>query len=1094
MRVIKNKKFKKKLIQTLNALVYLKKLTMQKYQKLTDIDHVLKKPDMYLGPVDAAEATHWILRDERMVESTGPFIAGLFKMGDEALVNARDHVLRMAGVQPVTYIDVTLIDGVFTIENDGAGIDVEMHPDHKVYVPELIFAHLRTSTNYDDTEKRIVGGKNGYGIKLAFIWSSTGSVETVDSTRQLKYTQSFHNNLSVIEPPVIKACKKKSYTRISFKPDYVRFNLPGLSEFHFEVFKRRVYDLAAVTSVKVSFNGVAVPVKTFSHYVDLYLGPKTGTKRVSESWERWEYAVAASDHFTHVSFVNGIHTAKGGKHVDYVVGQIVRKVVAHIKLKKKVDVKPGVLREHLSVFLQCTIENPSFDSQTKDCMTSPVSSFGSSCEVSDKFCEKVAALVLDDVLAITQAKETQQAKKHDGAKTRTIRGIPKLVDANYAGTAKSGQCTLILCEGDSAKAGVVSGLSREDRNIFGVYPMRGKTLNVRDQPLKKVTENKEIHELMQVLGLEFGKVYGPEEVKTKLRYGHVLFMTDQDLDGHHIKGLGINVFDSLWRSLAQHPDFLGYMNTPIIKARKGTKEELFYSDAQFQAWRESNDTSKWTIKYYKGLGTSTASEFKEYFKTKKMVHYAWEDESADVIDMAFNPKRADNRKEWLKAYDRKMSLDTTRDLVSYQEFVNVDLRSFSTYDNERSLGSVVDGMKPSQRKVLYSAFKKNLKGEIKVAQFSGYVSEHAAYHHGEQSLNGTIVGMAQNFMGSNNINLFEPLGQFGTRLQGGKDSASERYIFTKLNPIARKLFPSEDDAVLEYRDDDGFTVEPEYYVPILPMILVNGCKGIGTGFSTDIPSFNPQQLQRYLEARLKGKPFHESFVPFYRGFKGTIEPMGEKFLCRGVFSVSDVKVHVTELPVGTWTDDYKEFLEGLMGTVVKEYTDHSTDTVVDLVIKLVAPIEDVEKTLKLTTTRSLSNMHLFDASGKLKKYASIESILDDYYDVRLKTYDLRKAALLKAWTASLLKISNKVRYIRGVLDDSLDLRKKSSADIQDMLRTAGLDELDGSYSYLIKMPMDSVSEENVQALKDEKRKMKDMVDELGATSAEKLWLNELAAL
>jgi len=210
--------------------------------------------------------------------------------------------------------------------------------------------------------------------------------------------------------------------------------------------------------------------------------------------------------------------------------------------------------------------------------------------------------------------------------------------------------------------------------------------------------------------------------------------------------------------------------------------------------------------------------------------------------------------------------------------------------------------------------------------------------------------------------------------------------------------------------------------------------------------------------------------------------------------VSDVKVHVTELPVGTWTDDYKEFLEGLMGTVVKEYTDHSTDTVVDLVIKLVAPIEDVEKTLKLTTTRSLSNMHLFDASGKLKKYASIESILDDYYDVRLKTYDLRKAALLKAWTASLLKISNKVRYIRGVLDDSLDLRKKSSADIQAMLRTAGLDELDGSYSYLIKMPMDSVSEENVQALKDEKRKMKDMVDELGATSAEKLWLNELAAL
>lgn len=1064
---------------------------MHKYQKLTDIDHVLKKPDMYLGPVDAADATHWVLRDDKMVEVTSPFIAGLFKMGDEALVNARDHVLRMTGVQPVTYIAVTIEDGVFTIENDGAGIDVEMHPEG-VYVPELIFAHLRTSTNYDETEKRLVGGKNGYGIKLAFIWSSTGSVETVDATRQLKYTQHFHRNLSVIDPPVIKPCKKKSYTRISFKPDYSRFGLPGLSEFHYDVFKRRVYDLAAVTNVKVTFNGVAVPVKTFANYVDLYLGPKTTTKRVSESCERWEYVFAASDHFAHVSFVNGIHTAKGGKHVDYIVGQVVRKVVAHIKNKKKVDVKPGVLREHLSVFLQCTIENPSFDSQTKDCMTSPFSAFGSTCDVSDKFCEKVAALVLEDVLAITQAKETQQAKKHDGAKTRTIRGIPKLVDANFAGTAKSGQCTLILCEGDSAKAGVVSGLSREDRNVFGVYPMRGKTLNVRDQPIKKVTENKEIHELMQVLGLECGKVYGPEDVRTKLRYGRVLFMTDQDLDGHHIKGLGINIFDTLWRSLAQHPDFLGYMNTPIIKARKGSKEEMFYSDAQFQAWREGTDSSKWTIKYYKGLGTSTAAEFKEYFKTKKMVHYAWEADSADAIDMAFNPKRADNRKEWLKSFDRKSSLDTSRSSVSYQEFVNVDLRSFSTYDNERSIPSVVDGLKPSQRKVLYSAFKKNLKGEIKVAQFSGYVSENAAYHHGEQSLNGTIVGMAQNFVGSNNVNLFEPLGQFGTRLQGGKDSASERYIFTKLSPLARKLFPSDDDAVLEYRDDDGFTVEPEYYVPVLPMILVNGCKGIGTGFSTDIPSFDPAQLRRYLDGRLRGEPFTESFVPFYRGFKGVIEPLGDKFVCRGVHTVTDLKVHVTELPVGTWTDDYKEFLEGLMGTVVKEYTDHSTDTVVDIVVKLVAPVDDVEKTLKLATTRSLSNMHLFDAAGRLKKYGSIEDILDEYYAVRLETYAKRKTALLKTLTASLVKMSNKVKYIRGVLDDSLDLRKKSSEAIREMLQKAELDELEGSYAYLTKMPMDSVSEENVDALKAEKRKVKETVEQLEGTSSEKLWLTELS--
>ena len=1067
---------------------------MHKYQKLTDIDHVLKKPDMYLGPIDAAEATQWVLRNDKMTEVTDQFVAGLFKMGDEALVNSRDHVLRMADVQPVTYIDVQLIDGVFTIENDGAGIDVEIHPEYGIYIPELIFAHLRTSTNYDESEKRIVGGKNGYGIKLAFIWSSTGSIETIDATRQLKYTQSFHRNLSIIDKPVIKSSKKKSYTRISFKPDYSRFGLPGLSEFHADVFKRRVFDIAAVTRVKVTYNGVAVPVKTFAHYIELYLGPKDTVKRVSESCERWEYAVALSDHFVHVSFVNGIHTAKGGKHVDYIVGQIVRKVTAYIKLKKKVDVKPGVLREHLSLFLHCTIENPSFDSQTKDCLTSPFSTFGSTCDVSDKFAEKVAAIVMTDVLAITQAKETAQAKKHDGAKTRTIRGIPKLVDANYAGTIKSGQCTLILCEGDSAKAGVVSGLSREDRNLFGVYPMRGKTLNVRDESIKKITENKEIRELMQVLGLECGKVYGAEDVTTKLRYGRVLFMTDQDLDGSHIKGLGINVFDTLWRSLAQHPQFLGYMNTPIIKARKAAKEVLFYNDAQFQEWRAATDASKWTIKYYKGLGTSTASEFKEYFKTKKVVHYAWGEDSADALDMVFNKKRADDRKRWLELYERERVLDTGRLSVSYKEFVDLDLVHFSTYDNERSIPSVVDGLKPSQRKVLYGAFKKNLKSEIKVAQFSGYVSEHAAYHHGEASLNGTIVGMAQDYVGSNNINLLEPNGQFGTRLQGGKDSASERYIFTKLSTITRKLFPVDDDAVLEYRDDDGYAVEPEYYVPVLPLVLVNGCKGIGTGFSTDVPAFNPAQLKRYLETRLHGKEFTEQFIPFYRGFKGAVEPRDAKFVCRGTYEQKDLQIHVTELPVGTWTDDYKEFLEGLIGTVIKDYSDHSTDMVVDITIKLLAKVDDIEKTLKLTTTRSLSNMHLFDPTGKLKKYGSVESILDDYYGVRLRTYALRKSALLKTYSAALLKLVNKVRYIRGVLDDSIDLRKKSSETILEMLHAAELNEIDGSFAYLIKMPMDSVSEENVEALKAERRKLKERVELLEGTTEERMWLDELAAI
>ena len=285
--------------------------------------------------------------------------------------------------------------------------------------------------------------------------------------------------------------------------------------------------------------------------------------------------------------------------------------------------------------------------------------------------------------------------------------------------------------------------------------------------------------------------------------------------------------------------------------------------------------------------------------------------------MVFNKKRANDRKNWLSTYNRNNYLDTSKSNITYNDFINNDLIHFSKYDNDRSIPNISDGLKISLRKILYSAFKKNLKTEIKVAQFSGYVSEHSGYHHGESSLNGAIVNMAQKFVGSNNINLFEPKGQFGTRLQGGKDSASERYIFTNLNPLTRLIYPELDDNILDYINDDGDYVEPIYYVPIIPMILINGTKGIGTGFSTDIMSYNPIKIIDYLEGMLKKVDESElktiNIEPYYNGFKGTIKPLDEenkKYLIKGIYEIVDTdKIRITELPIGTWTQDYKEFLE-----------------------------------------------------------------------------------------------------------------------------------------------------------------------------------------
>ena len=846
-------------------------------QQKTDKQHILDNPDTYIGSVENIDADMWIMSEdgERIIEKNIHFIPGLFKLFDEGIVNCRDHVVRMQtrineksdNALPVTHIDVSIeADGTITMINDGNGIDVAQKDG--VWIPELVFGHLRTSTNYNKDEKKIVGGKNGFGFKLVLIWSSYGRIETVDHIRGLKYVQEYKNNLDEICKPTITKCKNKPYTKITFKPDYHRFGIAGPTPDVISLFKKRVYDISAITDkgLKVKYNEGLVPIKNFQQYVDLYIGEKSTAPRVYEdSGDRWAYAVALTptNEFVQVSFVNGIHTAKGGKHVEYILNQITRKLVDFIEKKKKVKVNPNSIKEQLILFLRCDIENPAFDSQTKDYMNTPSVKFGSKCDVSDKFIEKIAKMgVMDAALQLTEVKENKAAKKTDGVKSKSVRGIPKLTDANWAGTDKSENCIIIFCEGDSAKAGIISGLSSDDRNIIGVYPMKGKILNVRGEATKKVSENKEIAEIKKILGLETGKKYDTiEDVNKCLRYGKVLFMTDQDLDGSHIKGLGINLFQSEWPTLASIPGFIGFMNTPILKAKKGQVELDFYNNGEFNTWKEENDIHGWKIKYYKGLGTSTGKEFREYFEKKKIVGFQHSDQSDDAIDMVFNKKRADDRKDWLKFYDRDAYLDTAKTNVSYEEFINRELIHFSKYDCDRSIPNLMDGLKISLRKILFAAFKKNLTTEIKVAQFSGYVSEQSGYHHGEASLNGAIVGMAQNFVGSNNINLLMPNGQFGTRLQGGKDSASERYIFTQLSKITRSIYPAADDNVLTYLNDDGLPVEPIYYAPIIPMILVNGSKGIGTGFSTDIMCYNPLQIIDYLKNKLTCVDAAIEFVP-----------------------------------------------------------------------------------------------------------------------------------------------------------------------------------------------------------------------------------------
>jgi len=1074
---------------------------LSQYVMRNEHDHVLLNPDTYVGSVENVETDNWILKDGKIKMESIHYNPALLKLFDELIVNANDHYIRTKSSEnPVTHIQVIIDNGTITIINDGEGIDIAKHPEHDMYIPQLIFATLRTSRNFNTEEKRIVGGKNGFGVKLVFIWSTFASIECVDATRQLKYTQTFSDNLKTINPPVIKPCKKKSYTSITFKPDYARLKLSGLEPTMLSLIERRIYDIASLTdkSVKVSYNGTVVPIKSMTNYVDLFVGPKSETPRSQFTCDRWDVIVCKSpnEEFVSISYVNGIHTGKGGTHVNYILNQLLKKLILYIKQKKKVDVKPTTLKEHLMIFIQCSIENPSFDSQTKDYLNTPSSSFGSSCELSDKFIEEIAKKGLMELaLTITKTKEMVTAKKSsDGSKTRKIVGIPKLIDANYAGTTKSTKCTLILCEGDSARSAILSGFTSDDRNVYGVYPLRGKLLNVRDESITTISNNKEIKELMTILGLKYGKEYN-EETISELRYAHVLFMTDQDLDGSHIKALIINLIACLWPSLLKYPDFIGFMNTPIIKAAKGNLEMCFYNEEQYMSWKESSPKG-WNVKYYKGLGTSTSTEFKKYFKDKKIVHFTMTPECCGQLDMVFNKKRSNDRKSWLEQYVPQ-TLNTDVHNISYTELINKEVIKFSKYDCDRSIPNMMDGFKISQRKIFYCALLKPLTHEIKVAQFSGYVSEKSSYHHGEASLNGAIVNMAQNFVGSNNINLLKPNGQFGTRLQGGKDSASERYIFTQLSKCTRYIFRKEDDDILNYLSDDGTSIEPDFYGPIIPMILANGCNGIGTGFSTKIPCYNPRDLIDYLKNMLLFEPTQYNIKPHYRGFKGTIEEEKEtsgKYIIKGVYTVKDLQVTITELPIGMWTDTYKQFLEDSLGTLIKDYTDKSTDVDIHIVVTMLTQSTSLETDLKLTTSISTTNMHLINAKNQLRKYKTVYEIIDEYAEVRLQMYTVRKTHLMDKLNKLLVEITHKVKFIHGVLKGKIDLRNKKQEEITKMLSDFELVQHEGNYHYLTKMSMDSVSNENVKYLEGELAKLTKEKSLLLSTTERQMWLNELEEL
>ena len=1190
-----------------------KRTVEEQYSRKTPLEHVLLRPGMYVGPTEPMPPNNcWVLdpmpssttineaneiqknseklngnaTDQHhytMIEKEQSLIPALQKIFDEILVNATDNHLR--NPKTCTRLEVSIDPGndvdnrepTVRIWNNGKGIPIHIHKEENMYVPEMLFGHLLTGSNFDDSEKRLTGGRHGYGAKLSNIFSKRFTIDTVDSKRKLRYTQTWNSNMTQAGTPEITKLDSsgtiEDYTCITFVPDMERLsgglNTTTINDQDYALMCRRVVDAAgcAAGKLQVFLNGQDVSINSFGDYVNLYRSGKEESTKMffTNIGSRWNVGVGVSESnsFASVSFVNGMATSRGGTHVNALVNQVTKYIQERAT---KIDpslfnvITPGLVKRNLFLACNAYIENPTFDSQMKEYLTSSPSNFGSSYSLSEKFLKELIQSeedggpgIVEEVLRAAKGRQQANLFKQVGGKKgkRQLLSIPKLEDAHNAGSKDALDCTLILTEGDSAKALAVAGLEKIGRENFGVFPLRGKFLNVRHATVEQLSKNAEVKALISILGLDFDKEYDTIEEREDLRYGHVMLMTDQDTDGSHIKGLVMNFFRHFWPKLLKptvdqpfEKPFLSSFLTPLLKAtRKKRKRTIsFYSMAEYNAWRTSllddnDDISNWKVKYYKGLGTSTPVEAKEYFAEfdKHHVQFRWKSElDGELLDKVFDKDRAADRRSWISnEYDPEATItyETTEssNQVTYEDFVNKEMIHFSNSDNIRSLPNVIDGLKPSQRKVLHACFKRKLKSEIKVAQLSGYCAEHTAYHHGEASLQSTIIGMAQNFVGSNNLNLLVPSGQFGTRLVGGDDAASPRYIFTHLSPIARYLFPEDDDVLLDYLEDDGQGIEPRFFCPVIPLLLVNGAQGIGTGWSTFIPQHEPMSVLDYIRAKLDKKLSLPRIEPHVNGFQGTIERQESCYTSYGKIEILDSKtVHIDELPVGVWTNRYKAFLLKMQSKgLIVDFKENHTTTKVSFTVKLKASQlhrmqqSGLEHAFKLKSNLQLTNMNAFDAHGGIQKFESAESIADAYFPTRLSLYDDRKSVLMSEMNYKSALLENKARFIQLVSEGQIDLvgGRLSEENTVSVLKSHGFNTMrelkllrndnslhknsdltldnktgEASFDYLFKMPLSSLTSDKMSILTQDASETKANLNSIRDLRSEELWLSDLEKL
>ena len=993
----------------------------------------IKKRSMWAGSKKNQTIDMYMYINNKFTMQSVKYPPAMYKCIDEIIVNAIDHYVCTG---EVSCINITLNkNGVITVMNDGPGIEIKKVKNlnnKEMYTVQLIFSEMLSGSNLDD-EFRIVGGQNGLGAKITGVYSKWMKVITVDAAKKKMLTQMFRNGLEIVEEPKITTCNTPPYTEISFLLDYKQFDLGvSFSKYYptlYNLIMTRAVYAAAYTNICVKFNDKKIHYPHYKDFVYNFVNDIAYCKVpyvVGKKTLKWEVAIGISNQKEqHIGMVNGI-CCHDGTHFKYITGKIIEYVKPKVEkiITKDRKFNKNIVLNNMFVFAKCTVPNPDFSSQSKDILTTPIESF-KTIDFPTSFYKNVWELLKTNIINQFIAKQLGNDKSRT---TRSKLNVAKYREANFCRSVnKFHKCGLIIAEGDSAmgtaREGLLAGVDPYfNYDYFGTFciqgvPMNGlkesSIMNNRVIPKDTIKKNERLSSLIKVLGLNFHKTYETDKEFKTLRYGFIVGLVDQDLDGFNIFGLLCTFFMTYWPKLVER-GFIRRINTPLIRAYPKNRKRLvkeFYSETEFNKWSSQFDRKKLTamynIKYYKGLGTHKEAykEVSNMFKNikHKICTYVLDRHAIDNMHIYYgkNPKLRKN------ALVTKVVGDATTGIIKkpLSEQFNVDTKLYQIYNISRKARNIIDGFITSHRKVFFTARQLG-KREIKVQGLSGETVAKAKYHHGEASLEKTIVRMAQAYPTMRNLPLLLPLGNFGSRGFGFKDYAASRYIFTTINSrLANCLFRKEDDYILNYKIEEDERCEPEYYAPIIPYVICENESLPATGWAIKIVARDINQIISVTKKMINGVITHPPTLRIDTTyFKGDIRKHNNKEYFVGVYEYDPVlnKVSVTELPPDKYSDAWCFGTKGVdKKKYVKDVIDNTTLSGINIMIQLEpGAYEYIEKNYGGKVFDSFEeyfglkssinhNLNFIDEHNKITCFTNYEDIYMYWWNVRKKMYETR---------------------------------------------------------------------------------------------------------